>query len=144
MCLKVAYLGPEGTYTHQVRNLPNYQLFLYSLTFRKAAVEYFGKDEVEFLFKDTIPGVIHSVSQKDASMGVVPVENSTFGIVDQTYDALRHTDIGNNVFVCGEHILPIKHCLLARRGVSLADITAVYSHQQVTLKYVKLLVLNSL
>lgn len=60
--------------------------------------------------------------------GVVPQENTIFGNVIETYDALRTTLSG---YIRGEETLKVTHCLLVRKGVSLSDIEVVMSHEQV-------------
>jgi prephenate dehydratase len=75
---------------------------------------------------------VEAVSGVEVSLGVVPAENSTFGSVAETYDALVNADILGSAFIVGEHVLPINHALIVRRGVCVGDITAVYSHPQVS------------
>lgn len=60
-------------------------------------------------------------------LGVVPQENSTFGSVIETCNALRGSHPG---FVRGEVLLKIDHCLLVRKGVKLDEIRKVMSHEQ--------------
>ncbi len=62
---------------------------------------------------------------------LIPLENSTFGSVAETYDVLRNPAIGKTVFIRGETILPVRHCLLGLDGTSVEDIAHVSSHQQV-------------
>lgn len=76
--------------------------------------------------------VVDAIVEGVAQHGVLPIENSTFGTVIETYDALRNPAIGKDIFILKEHILSIKHCLLVSKGTSLADVTAVYSHPQVS------------
>lgn len=97
----------------------------------QAARESFAAQDVEFIAVETIAGVIDSVSNGDATLGVVPVENSTYGIVLETYDSLRGEALGDTVTICGEHTISIRHCLLARRGTQISDVTEVWSHPQV-------------
>ncbi|KAJ7940864.1 Prephenate dehydratase-domain-containing protein [Mycena leptocephala] len=106
---KVAFLGPRGTYTHQ------------------AAYDRFG-DTVEYHQSGNITGqCINAVASKTAHAGVVPQENSIFGSVIETYDALRKQDIG---FIRGEIVLEVQHCLLVQRGVKREDIQCIKSHEQ--------------
>ncbi|KAF8311162.1 PDT-domain-containing protein [Clavulina sp. PMI_390] len=108
----VAYLGPAGTYTHQ------------------AAVDAFSGQNIELFPATSIEEVFKSVSGGAAAYGVVPIENSSFGTVIETYDALRDQAVGSDTFISKEVTLIIKHCLLARPGVSLSTIRTVYSHPQ--------------
>ena len=76
------------------------------------------------------PGVFEAVSD-DIPFAVIPQENSVYGHVTETYDALRSPKAGQSVFVRGELPLAIKHCLVVRQGVQLADVERVMSHEQV-------------
>lgn len=104
--LRVAYLGPEGTFSQM------------------AARSLFGR-EARYRECATIEGVFEAVESGDAPYGVVPFENSTEGAVSMTSDAL----VESNVCIRQEHVLPISHCLLSRAR-SLGDIQTVYSHPQ--------------
>lgn len=104
--LKVAYLGPPSTFTHQ------------------AARSRFGAS-VDYLSCETISDVFDAVEKKMADYGVVPVENSTEGAVTYTLDRLVDTTLK----ICSELYLPISECLLAR--VPRERIEKVYSHPQV-------------
>ncbi|ESK92214.1 prephenate dehydratase [Moniliophthora roreri MCA 2997] len=103
---KVAFLGPLGTYSHQV------------------AYEQF-KDLVEYREKGSISAVFESLGEVD--FGIIPQENTIFGPVVETYDALRHIQDG---FICGEATLEVQHCLVVREGVRLSEIECVMSHEQ--------------
>ncbi|KAF9499747.1 PDT-domain-containing protein [Pleurotus eryngii] len=109
----VAYLGPVGTYTHQ------------------AAHQKFGPS-AKYVGQDTIRDVFNSLSPT-IPFGVVPQENTIFGSVIETYDQLRHSNVGKGLFVVGEVTLGVQHCLLARKGVPLSEIKNVLSHEQVGL-----------
>jgi chorismate mutase / prephenate dehydratase len=73
-------------------------------------------------FKD----VFDNVLKQETAFGVVPVENSLEGSVNQTYDLFLKYDLK----VCGEVIVKIEHCLIANPNTSLAAVKAVYSHPQ--------------
>jgi chorismate mutase/prephenate dehydratase len=73
-------------------------------------------------FKD----VFENVLKQETTFGVVPVENSLEGSVNQTYDLFLKYDLK----VCGEVIVKIEHCLISNPNTSLAAVKAVYSHPQ--------------
>jgi chorismate mutase/prephenate dehydratase len=104
--LKVAYLGPEGTFTQQ------------------AVYAHFGHS-VLALSTPGIDVVFEQVQLGEADFGVVPVENSSQGIVSHTLDMFLHSELK----ICGEIELRIHHNLLSKAG-SLAEIERIYSHQQ--------------
>ncbi len=104
--LKIAYLGPEGTFTQQAVN------------------QHFGHS-VQALGVTGIDDVFSQVESSEADFGVVPVENSNQGIVSHTLDRFVDSDLK----ICGEIEMAIHHNLLSQAR-SLADIERVYSHQQ--------------
>lgn len=104
--LKVAYLGPEGTYTHA------------------ASLKHFGY-AAQLAPLGAIDQVFREVESGAANYGVVPVENSTEGVVSHTLDRF----ISSPLQIVGEVELPVHHQLLSK-AKSLADIKKVYSHQQ--------------
>jgi chorismate mutase/prephenate dehydratase len=104
--LKIAYLGPEGTFTQQAVN------------------RHFGHS-VQALGLSSIDDVFMQVESREADFGVVPVENSSQGIVSHTLDRFVETDMK----ICGEIEMSIHHNLLSQAG-SLAGVERVYSHQQ--------------
>jgi len=104
--MRVAYLGPEGTYSHTATN------------------RHFGR----FVKTQPEPGIaeiFHAVEAGRARFGVVPVENSTEGAVNQTLDLLTQTTLR----VCGEVGMRIQHCLLGN-AASFDDIKEVHAHPQ--------------
>jgi chorismate mutase/prephenate dehydratase len=102
---KVAYLGPEGSFSHQ------------------AAFSVFSQDGDLMPFKD-IETVIQAVAASRAEIGVVPVENSTEGMITRTLDMMAAT----RLCVIQEFMLPIRNCLLA--SIPKDRIRKVYSHPQ--------------
>lgn len=104
--LGVAFLGPEGTFTHQ------------------AAVKHFGH-AVTPMAQPSIADVFRAVASGRSQYGVVPVENSTEGSVNETLDQLRSSSLP----VCGEVVLRVHHHLLSRTD-TLKDVQRVYAHQQ--------------
>jgi chorismate mutase/prephenate dehydratase len=105
--VKVAYLGPEGTFTHQ------------------AVKRHFGTSAVTIPC-GSVPGVFDEVSRGLADWGVVPVENSSEGVVTHTLDTFAETDLR----IRGEIVVNVDQCLLAQSGIGEAQIQRVYSHPQ--------------
>lgn len=90
-----------------------------------AVYKYFGLD-VDIKPCKYLSDVFRSVETGEVDFGVVPVENSLEGSVNQTYDLFLAYDLK----VCGEVIVKIAHCLIAHPGTRLEDIKTVYSHPQ--------------
>jgi chorismate mutase/prephenate dehydratase len=104
--IKVAYLGPEGTYT------------------QGAALKHFGHS-VTALAQGTIEDVFHTVETGVADYGVVPVENSIEGMISHTLDSFFTSPLK----ICGEIHLRIRHQLLSK-AANVSDIGRVVSHAQ--------------
>lgn len=105
--LKVAYLGPEGTFT------------------QAAALKHFGH-AVQSAPMAAIDEVFREVVAGAVNFGVVPVENSTEGAVNHTLDSFLEHDI----VICGEVELRIHHHLLVGETTKTDRITRIYSHAQ--------------
>ena len=103
--MTIAYFGPEATFTHQ------------------AAIKKFGSS-LHYSPHKSIPDVFIEVSKGRADYGVVPVENSTEGMVTHTLDML----VDSELKIVAQIILRIQQCLLGRGKT--ADIKKVYSHPQ--------------
>jgi chorismate mutase/prephenate dehydratase len=104
--LKVAYLGPEGTYSQQ------------------AVFKHFGHS-VRALSLASIDEVFQEVQAGNADFGVVPVENSSEGTVNNTLDRFMATSLN----ICGEVELRVHHNLMGRMK-DLGDIQRVCAHPQ--------------
>ena len=104
--MRVAVLGPEGTFTEM------------------AALQQFGSS-VEIIQKSRIDQVFSAVETGDVNYGVVPVENSTEGVVSATADLL----VSTSLVIAGEIYLPIHQALLGRQP-DLSKLKTVYSHAQ--------------
>ncbi len=104
--LRIAYLGPEGSFTHT------------------AAMLKFGQS-VDYEAVMDIRNIFEEVSKTHCDLGVVPVENSAGGGVIETLDALIDTD----VMICAEVLMGIHHNLLA--NCPLQEIDKVYSKLEV-------------
>lgn len=105
--IKVAYLGPEGTFTEQ------------------AALKHFGHSAIA-LPMSAIDEVFREVEAGAVNYGVVPVENSTEGVVNHTLDNF----MDSNLKICGEVELRIHHNLLISDITKPDNITRIYSHPQ--------------
>jgi chorismate mutase / prephenate dehydratase len=104
--LRIAYLGPAGTYSQQ------------------AAAEQFGSGAT-LLPLASIDAVFDEVERGRAEYGVVPVENSTEGVVAQTLDRF----ISSSLSIKAEVLLRIDHCLLAQSG-DAKRVKRIVSHPQ--------------
>ena len=105
--MKIAYLGPEGTFTQQ------------------AALKHFGH-AVQCKSQASIADVFREVEAGGANFGVVPVENSTEGVINHTLDSF----IDSGLRISGEVVLRIHHHLLVSPANKAQEITRIYSHQQ--------------
>jgi chorismate mutase/prephenate dehydratase len=101
----IAYLGPEATFTHQ------------------AAIRRFGSS-LRYASQKTIADVFTEVSKKRADYGVVPVENSTEGVVTHTLDMFVDSDLK----IVSQIILPVQQCLMSKAARS--QIKKLYAHPQ--------------
>jgi len=104
--MRIAYLGPEGTYSHE-------------------AVTASGGGGAELLPFPTIHETIVAVHAGHAERALVPIENSLEGAVNATLDTL----VGEaaDVFIVGEVVHEVRHCLVAPAGVALEDVETVVS-----------------
>ena len=104
--VRVAYLGPAGTFSEQ------------------ATLQFFGAS-IEHVPCATIDEVFRATAAGSASYGVIPVENSTEGMVSRSLDLLLHSPL----HIVGEVSLMVKHNLL-RLSDSLENIEVVFAHPQ--------------
>jgi chorismate mutase/prephenate dehydratase len=104
--VRVAYLGPAGTFSEQA-----------ALQFFGASIEHVPCISIDEVFRATAAG--------SASYGVVPVENSTEGVVSRSLDLFLNSPL----HIVGEISLMVRHNLL-RLSESLEGIEAVYAHPQ--------------
>lgn len=104
---RVLYQGVPGAYAEE------------------AAAAYFG----EGCQRQNLPAwedIFAALQRGEADYGVVPIENSSTGSINQVYDLLAKYEH----FIVGEVKLRISHCLMAPPGVALEDVTEVFSHEQ--------------
>jgi chorismate mutase/prephenate dehydratase len=104
--LRVAFLGPAGTFT------------------QAAALKHFGHS-VETVPMHSIPDIFREVESGNAHYGVVPVENSTEGVVAQTLDRFTASPLS----IKAEVLLRVDHCLLVARG-KREPLRRIVSHPQ--------------
>lgn len=102
--VRVAYLGPEGTFSHMAVKRQ------FGLSARSTPI-------------GSIPGVFEEVERGNADFGVVPVENTTEGVMNHTLDSFMESDLK----ISAEIALEVSMCLLARAGTELGQIERVYS-----------------
>lgn len=104
---KIAYLGPAGTFTHM------------------AALKHFGKAATTVPLS-TIADVFREVEAGSAMYGVVPVENSSEGVVNHTLDGFLSSDLK----IIGEVELPVHHQFLVGEHTKVGAISKIYAHSQ--------------
>ena len=117
---KIGYLGPIGTFCEL------------------ATEKYFGQEKYTSKPYPSIQKVFASVYSREVDVGVVPMENSCEGTVNQTFDLLAYgPPRGSEGEICeydvkiiGEVIIPIEHSLLARPDVKLEEVSNIISHPQ--------------
>ena len=103
--MRIAYLGPEATFTHQ------------------AAIRRFGSS-LRYYPHKTITDVFNEVSKNRADCGVVPIENSTEGVVTHTLDMFVDSDLK----IVSQIVLRVQHCLLSNSRKS--PIKKLFAHPQ--------------
>lgn len=90
-----------------------------------AMEQYFGS-ETDSFHVATWKEALDALAQEKADYAVLPMENSTAGVVAENYDLLAESEY----YIIGEQIIPINHCLVGLMDAQLSDITNVYSHPQ--------------
>jgi chorismate mutase/prephenate dehydratase len=104
---RVCYQGAEGAYSEA------------------ATVAFFG-DKVNAFHVGTFRDAFGALEDGSADYAVLPIENSTAGIVSEVYDLLTEFEC----YIVGEQIIDIRHCLMGVKGAELSDIKTVFSHPQ--------------
>lgn len=103
--MTIAYLGPEATFTHQ------------------AAIRRFGSS-LNYVAQKTIADIFTEVGKGRADYGVVPVENSTEGVVTHTLDMFVDSDLK----IVSQIVLPVSHCFVSK--YKREEIRIIYVHPQ--------------
>lgn len=108
--IRVAYQGTDGAFSHQ------------------AAMRHFDQryDEVECIGFTRFDQAAEAVVQQNADVAILPIENTTAGSINDTYDLLAD----KNLFIIGEEVLRVIHCLMACEKVETSHIRRVLSHPQ--------------
>ncbi|OCG53511.1 chorismate mutase [Gilliamella sp. Choc6-1] len=107
---KVAFLGPKGSYSHSAA--------------RRYASTHL--DEMIELSCSTFKEIFEQVENGAVNYGILPIENTSSGSINEVYDLLQKT----NLHIIGELSLPIDHCVLAIQNSQLEQIDTIYSHPQ--------------
>jgi prephenate dehydratase len=111
--VRVAFLGPEGTFSEEAL---------------LASLDHSQRASLEPVPLPTIYDCVTAVEDGTAELAIVPIENSVEGSVTATLDALVfETD---DVRIVGEVVHPVRHCLIARERIPLGKVTRVVSHPQ--------------
>lgn len=113
---RVVFQGAEGAYS------------------QAAMMQYFG-EQINSFHVDTFRDAMSAIDEGSADFAVLPIENSTAGIVNEIYDLLQEYEN----YIVGEQIIRIEHCLLGVPGAKLEDIRTVYSHPQSLMQSAKFL-----
>ena len=104
---RIVFQGVEGAYSQQ------------------AMMKYFGK-ECDSFHVETWKDAMEAIKNGDADFAVLPIENSTAGIVSENYDLLVEYDN----YIVGDQVISINHALLGTQDAKVEDVTTVYSHPQ--------------
>ncbi len=104
---RVVFQGDEGAYS------------------QLAMKKFFG-DDVDSIHVPTFRAAMCAISEGSADYAVLPIENSTAGIVSEIYDLLAEYEN----YIVGEQVLKIEHCLMGVKGAKIEDIKTVFSHPQ--------------
>lgn len=113
---RVCYQGAAGSYSEE------------------AMKQFFG-DDVNSIPVETFRDAMALLEEGSADYAVLPIENSTAGIVSEIYDLLAEYEH----FIIGEQIIKIRHCLLGVPGAKLSDIKSVYAHPQALMQSARFL-----
>ncbi|MCC5914968.1 MAG: prephenate dehydratase [Balneolaceae bacterium] len=108
--IKVAYQGTDGAFSHQ------------------AAMKQFEHryGNVECIGFTRFDQAAEAVEQGDVDVAILPIENTTAGSINDTYDLLAEKEL----YIIGEEVLRIIHCLMAPERVQLSNIRRILSHPQ--------------
>lgn len=107
---RVSFLGAKGSYSHL------------------ASRHYFSNKQTKMveISCSTFRDILQVVESGNADYGVLPIENTSSGSINEVYDLLQHTSLS----IVGEITQPIEHCLLTAVDTQLENIDTLYSHPQ--------------
>ncbi|MEC4087468.1 chorismate mutase [Pseudoalteromonas rubra] len=107
---KVAYLGGQGSYS------------------QLACHKYFSRRPGTLieLGCQTFLDITQSVEKGQADYGILPIENTSSGSINEVFDLLQHAQVS----IIGEVTHSVEHCLLAQEGTTLKDINKIFAHHQ--------------
>lgn len=128
---KLPFIGVEDLETEKARVVFQGADGAYS---QAAMQKYFG-EQVNSFHVDTFRDAMSAIEDGSADFAVLPIENSTAGIVNEIYDLL----VEYENYIVGEQIIKIEHCLLGVPGAKMEDIQTVYSHPQSLMQSAKYL-----
>jgi len=108
--IRVSYQGTDGAFSHQ------------------AAMRHFEQryTNVNCIGYTRFEEAANAVLNGEADVSILPIENTTAGSINDTYDLLNEKDL----FVMGEEVLHINHCLMAPKDVEVTNIRRILSHPQ--------------
>lgn len=108
--IRVSYQGTDGAFSHQ------------------AAIRHFKQryKNVECIGYTRFEEAADAIERGDVDVSILPIENTTAGSINDTYDLLNE----KNLFVTGEEVLHINHCLMAPEDVQIGNVRRILSHPQ--------------
>jgi prephenate dehydratase len=112
MAVRIGFLGPEGTFSHE------------------ALLDAARPPDAAAVALETLYGTVMAVHDRAVDLALVPIENALEGSVDVTLDTLASD--AETVTIVGETLQPIRNCLIAAGALELETIRTVYSHPQAT------------
>ena len=104
---RVVFQGDEGAYS-------------------QIAMKKFFGDDVSSIHVPSFRAAMSAIAEGSADFAVLPIENSTAGIVSEIYDLLAEYEN----YIVGEQVIKIEHCLMGVKGAKISDIKSVFSHPQ--------------
>jgi chorismate mutase/prephenate dehydratase len=108
--IRVSYQGTDGAFSHQ------------------AAMRHFKQryTNVECIGYTRFEEATDAVERKEVDVAILPIENTTAGSINDTYDLLNE----KKLFITGEEVLHINHCLMAPENINITNIRRILSHPQ--------------